>query len=59
MYLQQLAVPKAWIEKVLFWDVVTLVGKFKFFSTIYSEKCRLFFRHFSVKISAFFSVKNV
>jgi hypothetical protein len=28
---------------------LTLVGRFKFFSTIYSEKCCLFFRHFSLK----------
>jgi hypothetical protein len=27
----------------------TLVGRFKFFSTIYDEKCCLFFRHFSMK----------
>ncbi|KAJ7018862.1 hypothetical protein C8F04DRAFT_359101 [Mycena alexandri] len=33
----------------------TLVGKFKFFSRIFSEKCCLFFRHFSLKIG----VKNL
>jgi hypothetical protein len=27
----------------------TLVGRFKYFSTIYSEKCCLFFRDFSPK----------
>jgi hypothetical protein len=26
-----------------------LVGRFKFFSTIYGKKCHLFFRHFSLK----------
>jgi hypothetical protein len=26
-----------------------LVGRFKIFSTIYGEKCHLFFKHFSVK----------
>jgi hypothetical protein len=31
----------------LFW--VSLVGRFKIFSTIYGEKCCLFFRHFSLK----------
>jgi hypothetical protein len=29
--------------------LTTLVGRFKFFSTIYGEKCCLFFRHFSLK----------
>jgi hypothetical protein len=31
----------------MYW--LTLVGRFKIFSTIYGEKCRLFFRHFSLK----------
>jgi hypothetical protein len=36
-----------------------LVGRFKSFSTIYSEKCCLFFQHFSLKKMVKFSVKNV
>jgi hypothetical protein len=44
---------KSYMAGLFSFDVVvrwiSLVGRFKVFSTIYGEKCCLFFRHFSLK----------
>jgi hypothetical protein len=39
-------IPFKTLKKRRRWNLETLVGRFNFSSTIYSEKCRLFFRHF-------------
>jgi hypothetical protein len=39
----------------LYYNLLPLVGRFNFSSTIYSEKCCLFFRHFSPKKMVKFS----
>jgi hypothetical protein len=40
---------KVILNLILKQELHSLVGRFKFFSRIYGEKCCLFFRHFSLK----------